>query len=82
MVDIAYSKAAQQALNRMAANRRRLIIAKIVQLASEPEALTANIANLSGRPGYRLRVGDVPIIFERSGERIDILAIGSRGSVY
>jgi len=40
------------------------------------------MANLSRRPGYRLRVGDVRIIFERSGERIDILTIGSRGSVY
>ena len=81
-MEIAYSKSAQQALNRMAANRRKLIIAKLERLASEPAALTANVASLSGRPGYRLRVGNVRVIFERAGDRIEILAIGPRGGIY
>jgi mRNA-degrading endonuclease RelE of RelBE toxin-antitoxin system len=35
-----------------------------------------------GREGYRLRVADWRVIFEEDERRLDVLDIGSRGSIY
>jgi mRNA interferase RelE/StbE len=41
-----------------------------------------NVKKLQGRDGYRLRVGDWRVIFDRDGVVLDILEIGPRGSIY
>jgi mRNA interferase RelE/StbE len=81
-MEIRYSKAATKALLRMPANTARLIRSKIEQYASNPDSMANNIKKLQGRDGYRLRVGDWRVIFDRNGVVLDILEIGPRGSIY
>ena len=79
---IKYRKAAQRALDRMPLNQRKLIQSKIEDYAREPSTLRNNVLRLTGRPGYRMRVGNWRVIFEVSESEVDVLAIGPRGSVY
>jgi mRNA interferase RelE/StbE len=81
-MEIRYRKAATKALLRMPANTARLIRSKIEQYASNPDSMANNIKKLQGRDGYRLRVGDWRVIFDRNGVVLDILEIGPRGSIY
>ena len=62
--------------------RRLLLIAKIEQLADDPGSLANNVTRLVGRSESRLRVGDVRIIFEVSGDDLIVKVIASRGTVY
>ena len=82
MAEIAYSKSAIKALRRTPVNRAARIRAKIEQLAEDPAALAANVKRLEGRDGYRLRVGDWRVIFERQGDDLIVLNIGPRGGIY
>lgn len=66
----------------MSADRRRLIVSKIESYAADPTALGNNIARLKGRAGLRLRIGDWRVIFDETGDCIEVLAVGPRGSVY
>lgn len=77
---IGISKAASRALQR--SNKRKLIAGKILELASEPDALAANVIKLQGRPGFRLRVQDWRIIFRIEDETLHIDEIEPRGSIY
>ena len=54
------------------------------KLAANPERRDIDVAKLRGRSGYRLRVGDYRIIFERDNDAqiIDVLRIASRGQAY
>ena len=58
------------------------IRAKIDQYAADPESLTNNVSPLSGRPGYRLRVGNHRVIFKIEDDAMVVLAIGPRGGIY
>ena len=62
----------------------RRILRALDALAANPEKLNPNVAALRGRPGFRLRVGDIRIIFERHDEArmIDVLRIAPRGQAY
>jgi len=82
MTQIAYSTAAIRALARIPASIAKTIRAKIGQYAANPESLANNVKRLQGRPGYRLRVGNYRVIFDRDGNVLNILEIGPRGSVY
>ena len=82
MKKIAYSKLAVKALRRMPADESRRIQSKIIQYASEPDALANNIKRLAGSPYIRLRVGDWRVIMDDKGAVLDVLKIGSRGSIY
>ena len=54
------------------------------KLAENPDRPDLDVSPLRGRPGFRLRVGDVRIIFERDDESrlIDVLRIAPRGQIY
>ena len=54
------------------------------RLAQDPDAPELDVYPLHGRSGFRLRVGDRRVIFERHDvERtIHVLRIGSRGDIY
>lgn len=84
MFEVRFSRDAIKAMQRMPRNTARLIRGKIDTLARDPRASNKNAAKLTGRPGYRLRVGDWRIIYELDQQQhiLDVLVIGPRGSVY
>ena len=57
---------------------------KIELLAVDPYAPNTNARKLTGRSGYRLRVGDWRIIYEIRKEELIVLVlkIAPRGEVY
>ncbi len=69
-------------LSRMPRNEAEKVREKIFQYAAEPGSLAANVKKLQGREGFRLRVGNWRVIFDEGGNILDILDIGSRGSIY
>ena len=73
---------AQRSLSKLAAKDRERIAAAIRGLADEPRPPGAK--KLSGRNGWRIRVGDYRVIFEISDERLSILVvdIGHRREIY
>lgn len=81
MKPITYRPAARKALRRMPTNMARQIMAKIKQYAADPASLANNVKSLKGREGIRLRVGNWRVIMN-DGEVLDVLDIGSRGSIY
>ena len=63
------------------ATRLRNVLAR---LAEDPQSNDLDVVNLRGREGFRLRVGDWRIIFDRSDQiqEIEILRIGLRRDIY
>jgi mRNA interferase RelE/StbE len=80
-MEIRDNRAAAKALLKMPANTARLIRRKLEQYASNPDSMANNVRKLQGREGYRLRVGDWRVVFDRDGVVLDILEIGPRGSI-
>ena len=60
------------------------ILRELERLAENPDRRDIDVEPLVGRPGFRLRVGDRRVIFDRDDEAriIDVLRIDSRGQVY
>lgn len=79
-MEIRFSRSAQRALLR--SEKRLLIRKKIGELAENPDALSANVKKLQGRPEFRLRVQDWRVIFRIDGGILWVDDIGPRGSVY
>jgi mRNA interferase RelE/StbE len=68
----------------MPADTATRIRTKIDDLARDPHAPNNNVKKLTGRDGYRLRVGDWRVIYDLdSGLRIlSVIRIGPRGGIY
>lgn len=67
----------------MPANTRRLIVAKIEQLAADPRSLANNVKTLKGEPGYRrLRVGDWRVLYRDDGTVLLVTKVAPRGEAY
>ena len=66
----------------MPANEAKRVRQKIEAYASNPASQVNNVVQLKGRDGFRLRVGDWRVIFDKQGNVMAILAIGPRGSIY
>ncbi len=83
MYAIQYSKKASATLLKMPKNYRDLIIKKIALYAANPTQGNQAI-KLAGREGYRLRVGDWRVIFEKHDDvlLIFVLAVDARGGIY
>lgn len=79
---IVYTRVALKQLSAIPGATAKRIKSKIEQYAADPASLAGNVRKLQGRPGYRLRVGDYRVIFDDDGTVLDILSVGSRGSVY
>lgn len=79
-MDVRFSATATRALLR--SNKRALIRSKIEQLAADPDAASANVTRLKGRPEFRLRVQDWRIIFRFDEGVLWIDDVASRGSAY
>ena len=80
---IDYTKPAIKTMAAMPRNVRELVKSKIEALARDPFG-AANVKQLVGEPGYRLRVGDWRVIYGVDSGRlvVRVLKIGPRGGVY
>lgn len=75
-MDIKYSKQAIKFLNAQTFTVKRRIVAAISGLP------VGDVKRLKGRDGYRLRVGDFRVLFDRDGNIIYISKIDNRGQIY
>ncbi|WP_298605098.1 type II toxin-antitoxin system RelE/ParE family toxin, partial [uncultured Sphingorhabdus sp.] len=82
---VGYPRVGLKAVVQIRFERANAFGEKIDNLAPNP-ANPASLANvvkrLTGRPGYRMRIGDYRVIFDQDGTVLHILKIGPRGSVY
>jgi len=83
MYQIEYSKQSLRVLRRMPANLSLLIRKKIETVEQDPVG-AQGVKKLSGRDGYRLRVGDWRVLYLLDGQRLRVLVteIGPRGGIY
>ena len=82
MYILIYSEKADKQLGKMPSNIRERILIALERLRIRPES--CDIKKLVGMPGYRFRVGDYRIIFDREKERLLILIfeVGHRKNIY
>ncbi|MCX4325698.1 MAG: type II toxin-antitoxin system RelE/ParE family toxin [Lachnospiraceae bacterium] len=71
-----FSKQAEKFLKKQSLSARNRILTAIHSLP------TGDVIKLQGKSGYRLRVGNFRIIFDRNGNILYISRIGNRGQVY
>lgn len=69
---------AAKALQRLPRNVRRLVWAKIEQLAADPHAPNNNVKRLRGEATYRLRVGAWRILYRLEDAQLSILVVKIR----
>ena len=84
MYSIDYSKAARKALKSMPRNTARLVMEKIETLAADPYAPNNNVRKLTNHPGYRMRVGDLRVVYLVHDQAlvVAVVRIAPRGEVY
>jgi mRNA interferase RelE/StbE len=73
-----YAKAASRDLLRYRSDAKRLISA----IDRYAQSGIGDVKALSGLTGFRLRVGDYRILFEKTDSGFIITRIGPRGSIY
>ena len=81
---LALKRQAIRALQRMPRQEALRIRLRLDMLAQDPGRRDLDVAPLAGHPAFRLRVGDIRIIFERDdvARLIDVLRIAPRGQAY
>lgn len=79
---LAFKKQPQKALRRMPAKRAAAILAQLQKLAADPARRDLDVKALTGRPGYRLRVGEFRAIYVVEEAALTVLWIGPRGEAY
>ena len=84
MYELTFKRQAIKALRQMPARQALHIRRELDELSESPDRRDSDVRPLRGRPGFRLRVGETQIIFERDGDArvIDVLRIASRGQAY
>lgn len=75
---IQYSRQAVKFLSKQDITTKKRIVAAINKLP----AGYGDIIKLQGKNGYRLRIGDFRIIFDKNGNILYIEKIENRGQVY
>ena len=84
MYTVVLTKLADRTLRKLPRNVANLIRAKIDEIAADPYGQHNNVTKLTGRDGYRVRVGDWRVLYELQDQQLVMLVvkIGPRGSVY
>lgn len=84
MYRITYKKTATKALQKLPAKQRDRFQKTFQLLAQDPERRDLDVNTLTGRPGYRLRIGTWRAIYEVKDDELVILVldVGARGDVY
>lgn len=75
-MEVQYSKQAEKFLKKQDAVTRNRIRTAIHNLPA------GDVKKLQGRNGYRLRIGDYRVIFDKNGNVLYIEHIHNRGQVY
>jgi mRNA interferase RelE/StbE len=84
-VQIVFRRAAEKALDRLPAARRRQIVGRIERLATASASRSLDIRPLEGAVGlFRLRVGDHRVLFsiDEAADMVTIELIRGRSDVY
>ena len=76
LLEIQYSKQAIKFLKNQDLPTRKRILTAINALPA------GDVKSLQGRSGYRLRVGDYRVIFDKEGNILYIEKIDNRGQIY
>ncbi len=74
-----WTKDAQKFMDSLPADVSERIYKAVRKVA---DGNNANVVKLVGSPYYRLRVGKWRVIFNDDGVIVEIIEIGSRGSIY
>lgn len=84
MYEVVFTKEADRTLRKLPRNVATLIRTKINEIAANPYGQHNNVTKLTGREGYRLRVGDWRVLYELRDNQLLMLVVkmGPRGSVY
>jgi len=84
MYEVVFTKEADRTLRKLPRNVAALIRTKINEIAANPYGQHNNVTKLTGREGYRLRIGDWRVLYELRNNQLVLLVvkIGPRGSVY
>lgn len=84
MYKIVILKTAAKQLRRVPTFDRQRITNKLYALARDPIDSKLDVKKLSGEPGFRLRVGEWRVIFDRDDalKIIEIQRVGARGGIY
>ncbi len=84
MYKLTFKRQAIKALRKMSAREALHIRRELDELAESPDRRDSDVRPLRGRSGFRLRVGEMRIIFERDDDAriIDVLRIAPRGQAY
>ena len=75
---------ADKGLRRLPRNTANRIRSKLLALAADPFARNPNVKKLTGRNGYRLRIGAWRALYtiDPANEVISVLVIKPRGGAY
>ena len=81
---LVFKRAAEKALNKIHADRRRQIISRIKDVAAAPGLRDASVRPLAGSDVLRLRVGDYRVLFSvnKADEVLTVELIRTRGDIY
>ena len=82
MLKVTYKNTPLRVLRRMQSRMARQIQRKVGAVAADPANRNLGVTPLTGRRGFRLRVGDWRVIFDMDATTLDVLAIETRGDVY
>ena len=84
MYELTFKRQAIKALRQMPARQSLHIRRELDELAESPDRRDSDVRPLRGRPGFRLRVEEMRIIFERDDDArvINVLRIAPRGRAY
>ena len=82
--ELTFRRQALKTMVKLPRSEGQRVLEQLQKLAESPGRPDIDVKALRGRPGYRLRVGNMRVVFERDDERrhIAVLRIAPRGQVY
>ena len=69
-------------LRRFDATTRRRVLSALEKLEEDPDRSDLDIAPLTAVDGFRLRVGNWRVLFDRTGDEITVRDVLPRGGAY
>ena len=84
MYRLTFKRQAVKALVKLPGRESRRIREQLDKMAEDPSRPDIDVKALSGRSGYRLRIGEFRAIIERDNEKrlMTVLRIAPRGQIY